>query len=205
MRTTATLTATGTALLAVAVLAGCGGSGHSGGSAASGGSTKSDVAKAAAAAGSQALGSALQNAQDQTTKVCAAISPADVGAILKAPSAVTVDPLQCNWNGGNLSLTIYPNDTGAKDYNDQVSLGSGHPLSGVGDHAVWLQPVPGATVPEVVSRKGTTTCQVQLSADPPATTLPYTGSSPFFKITDSDAASYSAKLGVLCAKAFAAM
>ena len=53
------------------------------------------------------------------------------------------------------------------------------------------------TTPWVEAHKGSTTCELS-PADPPETTLVYTGSDPFYKIAPADSAAYAAKEGVLC-------
>jgi hypothetical protein len=199
---TAPFTTAGVVLLAAGLITSCSG-GSSGSSAAKAGSGSGAQASAIA----QAVG-AGSSVMDSSKKACDGIKPADVQALLKASaSAVTVNPFECAWNQGAITVTVYLGDTTDKYYNDQASNagpdGSGS-LS-VGDKAVWFQPVPGRTVPAIVSHEGSNTCVVQLSADPPDTTVAYTGSAPFFTVKPADAEAYAAKEGQLCTEVFSAL
>ncbi len=200
----ATLTTAGAALLTAGLITGC--SGGSSGSGGAGNATGGAGSGAQASAIAKAVGSG-SSVMDSSQKACSGIKAADVQALLKSSaSAVTVNPFECAWNQGALTVTIYLNDTTNKYYNDQAGSGGAdsHSLS-VGDKAVWFQPVPGRTVPAVVTHAGTNTCTVQLSADPPDTTISYTGSDPFFTIKAADAASYAGKEGQLCTEVFSAL
>jgi hypothetical protein len=198
----ATLTTAGAVLLAGGLITGC-----SGGSSGSSGAQVGSGSGAQASAIAKAVGPG-SSIMDSSKKACDGIKPADVQALLKASaSAVTVNPFECGWNQGAVTVTIYLGDTTDKYYDDQTSnLGSdGNGSLSVGDKAVWFQPVAGRTVPMMVSHQGSNTCEVQLSADPPATTLAYTGSDPFFTIKQADAESYAAKEGQLCSEVFSAL
>ena len=154
---------------------------------------------AAAIAGATGKGGALDE-----SKLCAAVKPADVQALMKAAvTPVVNEPGECSWYGGDLKLDIYANDPTQKYYQNPVNGPGTTPVPGVGDQAQWFAPVTGATTPWVEAHKGSTTCTIS-PADPPETTLPYTGSDPFFKIAPADSAAYAAKEGVLCNDIFAA-
>jgi hypothetical protein len=196
-------TTTTTMLIATGVLASlvaC--SGSSGGSSAS---TAGAAPKGAASAIANAVGPGSSIA-DLTSKACAAIKPADAQALLKKQGVTArTNPFECAWDGGALTVTIYPNDTSDKYYGDQTTHLEDPGTLPIGDKAVWFQPVPGHTVPAVVAKKGTNTCEVQLSADPPDTTMPYTGSMPIVTTKRADVAAYAAKMGVLCSEVFGAL
>jgi hypothetical protein len=172
------------------------GSGSSGDAAAG---VSAPAGAAAALAGATGAGGPLD-----VSKLCAAVKPADVQALMKAPVAAVVDnPGECSWYGGDLKIDIYPNDPNQKYYQNPVNGPGTTPLSGVGDQAQWFAPVPGSTTPWVEAHKGSLTLELS-PADPPETTLPYTGSDPFFKIAPADSAAYAAKEGVLLNDIFAA-
>jgi len=168
------------------------------------------VAAAAAAAGvsvpagaAAALAGATGNGGPlDDSKLCAAVKPADVQALMKATvTPVVNEPGECAWYGGELKIDIYANDPTQKYYQNPVNGPGTTPVPGVGDQAQWSEPVPGATTPWIEAHKGSLTC-VLSPADPPATTIPYTGSDPFFKIAAADSAAYAAKEGVLCQDIF---
>jgi hypothetical protein len=177
--------------------AAAGGSAAGGSAAGAGGAATG--ALASAVAGATAAGGALDE-----SKVCAAIKPADVQALMKAPvTPVVNNPGECSFYGGDLTIDIYANDPTQKYYQNPVNGPGTTPVPGVGDQAQWFAPVPGMTTPWVEAHKGSTTCTVS-PADPSETTLPYAGASPFYKITTADSAAYAAKEGVLCNDVFAA-
>ncbi len=152
---------------------------------------------AAAIAGATGKGGALDE-----SKLCAAVKPADVQALMKAPvTPVVNNPGECSWYGGDLKIDIYANDPTQKFYQNPVNGPGTTPVPGIGDQAQWFAPVPGATTPWVEAHKGSTTCELS-PADPPETTLVYTGSDPFYKIAPADSAAYAAKEGVLCQDIF---
>jgi len=191
------------------------GSGGTAGAAAAGGSTVAGAAAGASAPGASAAADATSAATAaanalglgkggplDVSKQCAAIKPADVQALMKAPvTAVTNFPGECSWYGGDLKIEIYPNDPTQKYYQNPVNGPGTTPVPGVGDQAQWFAPVAGGTTPWVEAHKGSLTCTVS-PADPPETTLAYTGSDPFFKIAPADSAAYAAKEGVLCQDVF---
>jgi hypothetical protein len=196
------------------VLTGCSNSGSSGspstGTAAATSTAAAAVAAAASAAGVSVpagAAAALAGATGaggplDTSKQCAAIKPADVQVLMKAPVTKVVDyPGECSFYGGDLKIDIYPNDPNQKFYQNPVNGPGTTPLSGVGDQAQWFAPVPGGTTPWVEAHKGSLTCELS-PADVAETTIPYTGSDPFFKIAPADSAAYAAKEGVLCQDIF---
>jgi hypothetical protein len=180
-------------------------------SASSGGSTSGSTGAAAVAAAASAAGvsvpagaaAALAGATGaggplDTSKQCAAIKPADVQALMKAPvTPVVNNPGECSFYGGDLKIDIYANDPNQKYYLNPVNGPGTTPVPGVGDQAQWFAPVVGTNTPWIEAHKGSTTCVVS-PADPPETTIPYTGTDPFEKIATADSAAYAAKEGVLC-------
>ena len=170
-----------------------------GGSAAAAAGVSAPPGAAAALAGATGKGGPLD-----FSKQCAAIKPADVQALMKAPVTPVVDnPGECSFYGGDLKIDIYLNDPTQQYYQNPVNGPGTTAIPGVGDQAQWSEPVPGATTPWVEAHKGSTTC-VLSPADPPETTMAYTGSDPFYKIAQADSAAYAAKEGVLCNDIFAA-
>jgi hypothetical protein len=154
---------------------------------------------AAAIAGATGKGGPLDE-----SKLCAAIKPADVQALMKASvTPVQNFPGECSFYGGDLKIDIYANDPTQKYYQNPVNGPGTTPVPGVGDQAQWFAPVAGMTTPWVEAHKGSLTCTIS-PADPPGTTMPYTGSDPFFKIAPADSVAYAAKEGVLCNDIFAA-
>jgi hypothetical protein len=154
---------------------------------------------AAALAGATGKGGPLDD-----SKLCAAVKPADVQALMKASvTPVVNEPGECSWYGGDLKIDIYANDPTQKYYQNPVNGPGTTPVAGVGDQAQWFAPVTGATTPWVEAHKGSLTCTLS-PADVAETTLTYTGSDPFFKIAPADSAAYAAKEGVLCNDIFAA-
>jgi hypothetical protein len=183
-------------------------------SAGSGGATgaAASIAAAAAAAGvsvppgaaAAIAGATGKGGPLDSSKQCAAIKPADVQALMKASvTPVVNNPGECSFYGGDLKIDIYSNDPNQKYYQNPVNGPGTTPVSGVGDQAQWFAPVPGASTPWIEAHKGSTTCTVS-PADASETTLPYTGTSPFYKIAPADSAAYAAKEGVLCNDIFAA-
>jgi hypothetical protein len=176
-----------------------------------GGATGAAAAIAAAAGGSAPAGAAAAivgatgaGGPLDESKLCAAVKPADVQALMKAAvTPVVNNPGECAWYGGDLKIDIYANDPTQKFYQNPVNGPGTTPVPGVGDQAQWFAPVPGATTPWIEAHKGSLTC-VLSPADPPETTLAYTGTDPFFKIAPADSAAYAAKEGVLCNDIFAA-
>jgi hypothetical protein len=184
----------GIAALSAFLLTGCGGGGSS---------PKAAAATALAAAesnGANAL--AAVSAKIDVSKQCEAIPLADVQALLKsAPGDQVHYPLECGWKNTTLKVDLSPDDADKKSYNALLST-EGHAITGLGDVAQWSEPVPGRTAPDVNAHKGSLTCYVQ-SADPITTlTLPYTGSDPFFKVTDADSLAYANLEAKLCADIF---
>ncbi len=170
-----------------------------GASAAAAAGVSAPTGAAAAIAGATKAGGPLDE-----SKLCKAIKPADVQALMKATVTPVVNyPGECSFYGGDLKIDIYANDPTQKYYQNPVNGPGTTPVPGVGDQAQWSAPVAGATTPWVEAHKGSTTCTIS-PADPPETTLPYTGSDPFFKIAPADSAAYAAKEGVLCNDIFAA-
>jgi hypothetical protein len=195
------------------VVSGCSKSKSSGSAAGDPGAALAAAGKSAAAAAGVSVpagaGAAIAGATGQggpldSSKQCAAIKPADVQALMKAPvTPVVNDPGECSFYGGDLKIDIYANDPTQKYYQNPVNGPGTTPVPGVGDQAQWFAPVPGATTPWIEGHKGSTTCTVS-PADPSETTLPYTGTSPFYKILPADSAAYAAKEGALCNDVFAA-
>lgn len=137
------------------------------------------------------------------SKQCKAIKPADAQALMKATlSAVVFNPLECDFADGTMKVNIRLDDATHKQYTLLASPTPGHELTGVGDQAYWFEPAEGHTTPWIESYKGSVACEVS-AADPPDTTIPYTGNG-IYTITESDAAAYAAKEGVLCSDVFSA-
>ena len=203
---TAQLTSLALMVAASCALAGCNKS-----SSASSGAKATDSAAAAAAGVSAPAGAAkaLAGATGaggplDMSKQCAAIKPADVQALMKAAVPTVVNyPGECSFYGGDLKIDLYADDPTQKYYQNPVNGPGTTPLSGVGDQAQWFAPVAGETTPWVEAHKGSLTCTIS-PADPPETTMPFTGTDPFFKIAPADSAAYAAKEGVLCNDVFAA-
>lgn len=149
-------------------------------------------------------------------KYCAAIKVADAQDLTTATlsAAKTGGPLSCAFvlpgqdlGGDNITVTVFQNDGGKKFYDDTVKNqlpSGGTPLSGVGDEAAWGQPVAGESGPVVAAHKGSISCVVALPADLTTITIDKTGGGPIFNVTAEAAASFAAKMGVLCNDMFSA-
>jgi hypothetical protein len=169
------------------------------GATAAAGAVSAPAGAAAAIAAATGKGGPLDS-----SKQCAAIKAADVQALMKAPATAAQNfPGECSFYGGDLKIDIYPNDPTQKYYQNTVNGPGTMPLSGVGDQAQWFAPIVGTNTPWVEAHKGSLTCVVS-PADPPETTIPYTGTDPFEKIAPADSAAYAAKEGVLCNDIFSA-
>jgi hypothetical protein len=104
-----------------------------------------------------------------------------------------------------LAVVGLTDDASKQYYNGgAVAVASATPLPGVGDEAVGSQPVKGATVPVIAAHKGSTTCTITPGPEVDQTTMDYTGSDPFFHVSDASAAQYAAEEGQLCNEIFAA-
>jgi hypothetical protein len=204
----------GAAICTVLVISGCGGS--------SGGTTApppgTPFASAPAAASSAPSASTAPQASTalsgllgsggplDVSKLCAAVPQADVQKLFKATAPTfAAYPGECNWGNGAITVDIFFNDGNKKLYSGGgVSTATAKMLPGVGDLAQWAQPVPGQTVPFVVAHKGTTSISVSPGLDVDQTTMSYTGSSPFFKVSNASAEQYAAAEGQICNDLFAA-
>lgn len=175
------------ALAALALTAaGCSGSSRHAASTGVGGGGASDASRATSTANAPNGGAALGGLAGQldVTKLCAAVKPADVQKLFKdtAPS-VMEHPGECDWGAGGVTLDIYADDASKQYYNGgAINIASATPLPGVGDEAVWSQPVPGATVPVIAAHKGSTTCTITPGLNVNQTTMSFTGNDPFYKV-----------------------
>lgn len=195
MRATCITLTTATVVGAI-VLTGC--SGSSAGTAQHGESAPnvpaglSSAVKAAAGAGGPL----------DVSKQCAAVSQPDVQKLFKATApAVTVNPGECDWGGGALTVDIYSDDPTRK-YLANLFAATAKPLSGVGDYAVWAQPVDGRTVPNVGCHNGSTTVTITAGLDVDKTTLTYTGTGPIFTVDPASAQIYAGEEGRICTDVF---
>jgi hypothetical protein len=208
--------ATGSAICAVVALTGCSSSNSSAAPPAAAAALSSAIASAEAAAPSTAAtpsggvpssvlaGILGSGGPLDVSKLCAAVPAADVQKLFKAQtSAAQAFPGECTWGGGGITVDIYASDANKHYYSDNLPTDA-KPLSGVGDVAVWFQPVPGATAPFMSAHKGSTTITVAAGLDVDQTTMHYTGSAPFFKIPNASAAQYAAEEGQICNDIFAA-
>ena len=144
---------------------------------------------------------------------CAAIKVADAQALAKPTlsAAQTGGPESCTFvlpgeslNGDNITVTVLEGDSDMQYYNDSVNgpiPTTPNPLPGVGDVAVWEQ-FTAEAAPEVIAHQGSLTCVAQPPGDTSQLTIEQTGSGPMYQISASAAASYAAKLGVLCTDVF---
>jgi len=166
------------------------------------------------AAGGDAGGGGVLTGVD--AKYCAAIKVADAQALTTATlsAAKTGGPLSCTFllpgqdlGGDNITVTVFQGDGDKKFYDDTVNNqlpNGGTPLSGVGDEAAWGQPVAGESGPVVAAHKGSITCVAALPADLTLITIEKTGGGPIFTVSADAAASFAAKMGVLCNDMFSA-
>ena len=196
------------ALFLVVGLAACSGST----SAAQSGAAGSPAAPAATPAGGSSA--PITGGGGSDAAYCAAMKVADAQVLVKPTiaAAQTGGPLPCAFvlpgqdiTGDNLTVTVFPNDADKNYYNDAVTGATSstpNPLTGVGEVAVWEQPMAGATAPEVVAHKGSMTCVVQPPADTSPLTIEQTGSGPIYQISVTAAAAYAAKEAVLCTDVF---
>lgn len=136
-------------------------------------------------------------------KQCAAVTSGDLQKLFKgAVPALVVNPLECDWGQGAITVSIYFNDTTKKYYTGGAVGAGGTPLSGVGDIAHWIQPVQGHTVPFIAAHKASTTCTVDPGIDVDQTSMQYSGHAPIFTVPDAAAAQYAAEEGQLCNDVF---
>jgi hypothetical protein len=168
----------------------------------------SKAAKAAASGDSSgandALGGALSSLD--VSKLCAAVKSDDIAKLFKAATPkLAVEPGECDWGGGGITVDIDLKDTAKQFYPGGAFSGSEAQLSGVGDEALWSQPVKGMTVPFITARKGNTDCSISPGLDVDQTSMPYTGSAPFFTIADADAQQYANEEGQICNDIFKAV
>jgi hypothetical protein len=179
-------------------------------SACSSGSSKPTATAAGQSAATSASGAATvvatSAAGGKAADICAKIPLADA-------QALTPQPLQPSTNTGigeclfhnagqDLKVDYYLDDTD-QQYYTSLSGSNDHPLAGVGDEAYWNEPIPGQSPPALFAHQGDETCTI-LSNDPPDTTLKYSGSEPFIKVTDADALAYVQLMAKVCEDVFAA-
>ncbi len=179
------------AVLALGFVAGC--------SSAGGGSTS--PAQAASAAGLPTSTAGVGSNGSVDAKVCAAIAT-DVAAITKNVSHPATFPGQCAFGGGATTVSFDLNDPQHSGVTDVLGTGA-TAIGGIGDHAVW-DDNGGQTVLTLGAWQGSVSCLVQPDSDITNDTVAYTGTPPFTKISDADAAAYAAKLGKVCTDVFAA-
>jgi hypothetical protein len=211
----------GIAIAATVLLTACGGSSNHGGllggaGGAGAGANNTDLpaaassalaqlSKAAAGGGANdALGGALSSLD--VSKLCAAVKSADIAKLFKAATPkLAVEPGECDWGAGNITVDIDLKDTSKQFYPGGAFSGNEPQLAGVGDEALWSQPIKGMTVPFVTARKGNTDCSVTPGLQVNQTSMPYTGSDPFFTIADADAQQYASEEGQICNDIFSAV
>ena len=184
-------------VLALGFAAGC----SSGGGSSSPGGGSTSLAQAAAAAGLPTSTAGVGDNGSIDAKVCAAIA-SDVAAITRNVAHPATFPGQCAFGGGATTVTFYLNDPRHSDVTDVLGT-TGTAISGIGDHAVWVDD-GGLTVVSLGAWQGSVSCLVQPDSDVTNDTVTYTGKPPFTKISAADAASYAAKLGKVCTDVFAA-
>lgn len=158
------------------------------------------------------LGASIPAVPGGSSIGCNAVKLADAQALLIPKiTKVELGPTGCAFerpgqaaNGDNLSVDIRTNDTDHSTYKNLQGMGKNVALSGVGDEAYWLQPVPDASGPVVSAYKGTTSCVVEPPADLSVLTIAKGGNGPIEQVTNAAAAAFAAKMGVLCNDVFAA-
>jgi hypothetical protein len=208
------LITTGTALGAALMVSGC--SSSSGpisglpsappaaapGTSGSPAATPTDGSDSSAAA---AIGSILGSGGPlDVSKLCAAVPAADIQKLFKASAPALVDePGECNWGNGGITVDIYFNDGDKSLYGGGgVDPATAATLPGVGDIAQWTEPVPGQTVPFLIAHKGTTSIAVSAGIDVDQSTMAYTGSAPFFHISQAESVKYATEEGQICTDLF---
>jgi hypothetical protein len=178
-------------VLTVAFVAGCG----------SAGGSSASQAQAAGAAGLPTSTAGVGDNGSIDAKVCAAIAT-DVAAVTKNVSHPATFPGQCAFGGGATTVTFDVNDPKHSGVTDVVGT-AGTAISGIGDHAVWIDN-GGETAVSLGAWQGSVSCLVQPDSDVANDTVTYTGQPPFTKISAADAVAYAAKLGKICTDVFAA-
>jgi hypothetical protein len=179
------------AVLALGLVAAC----------SSGGGGSASPAQAAAAAGLPTSTAGVGDNGSIDAKVCAAIA-SDVAAITRNVAHPATFPGQCAFGGGATTVSFYLNDPQHSDVTDVLGT-TGTAISGIGDHAVWVDN-GGETAVSLGAWQGGVSCLVQPDSNVANDTVTYTGKPPFTKISAADAASYAAKLGKVCTDVFAA-
>lgn len=177
-----------------------------------GGSSNSSSTKTAASTngGASASGAAISNPGGASSGgYCDKITRADVQALV--PNTITevggdriVACIFKEGSSGSVEVDIYGSDPDQKYYKS-LSLSNDQSISGVGDQAYWNEPVPNASPPELIARKGNVTCVIQ-SNELPDSTIKATNSTStgLFTVSDSDALAYVQLMGKVCNDAFAA-
>jgi hypothetical protein len=147
-------------------------------------------------------------------KYCAAIKVADAQVLTTATlsAAKSGGPQSCAFllpgqdvSGDNLTVTVFAGDSSKKFYDNSVTellAGAGTALPGVGDEAEWGQPVAGESSPVVVAHKGSLSCVAAGPADLTPMMIDKTGGGPIYQVSSAAAASFAAKMGVLCNDVF---
>jgi hypothetical protein len=179
------------AVLALGFVAGC----------SSGGGGGTSPAQAAGAAGLPTSTAGVGDNGSIDAKVCAAIAT-DVAAVTRNVAHQATFPGQCAFGGGATTVSFYLNDPQHSDVTNVLGA-TGTAISGIGDHAVWVDN-GGQTVVSLGAWQGSVSCLVQPDSDVANDTVTFTGKPPFTKISAADAASYAAKLGKVCTDLFAA-
>jgi hypothetical protein len=137
-----------------------------------------------------------------STPRCARPIATDVAAVTRNVSHPATFPGQCAFGGGATTVSFFLNDPQHSDVTNVLGT-TGTAISGVGDHAVWVDN-GGETVVSLGAWKGSVSCLVQPDSDVTNDTVTYTGKPPFTKISAADGAAYAAKLGKVCTDVFAA-
>jgi hypothetical protein len=164
---------------------------------------------------SQATVRAGGNPVATARKLCKGIPPHDVAPLFKGavtgpnPGTAPIDSAVCGFpTAGNTYSTKGSSGTfavvtiaigGEGLYFQTKAAAKAHPLSGIGDKAIWNF---NGSIPQMVAQKGDETCFVSVSAVVTDTTLTYTMSGGSPVVTAAAGGLYAKKMAPICKDVF---
>jgi hypothetical protein len=164
---------------------------------------------------SQAAVRAGGNPVAAARKLCKGIPPHDVAPLFKGavtgpnPGTAPLDSAVCGFptagstyskkgNSGTFAVVTIAIG-GEALYFETKAAGKAHPLSGIGDKAIWNF---NGSIPQMVAQKGDKTCFVSISGVVTEMTLTYTMSGGNPVVTAAAGGSYAKKMEPICKDVF---